>query len=222
MTEKANQLTGPKKYLEKSFLEELNYKIWSTKASRFNADKRLKIKAKLSNISLAFLSAYLIIASLISVYNINSGNNENIINYIITALSILVLVVSQFENAQDYKLNARIFHDCGLELSVLYNDLRIFKTLKKEPSEYEIYFFGKNLSEKYQNVLRNYQNHSPIDYDMFQINNIDYFKIVAPEKITPENIKRVKRRYNWEIYGWYSIMIIAPPILIIGILLITT
>ncbi|UMB61155.1 SLATT domain-containing protein [Lutibacter sp. A80] len=220
MTEKTNQFTGPKKYLEKSFLEELNYKIWSTKASRFNADKRLKLKAKLSNISLAFLSAYLIIASLISVYNINTGNNENIINYVITALSILVLVVSQFENAQDYKLNARIFHDCGLELSILYNDLRVFKTLKKKPSEYEIYSFGKNLSEKYQNVLRNYQNHAPIDYDLFQINNIDYFEKVAPKKVTPENIKKVKRRYNWEVYGWYSIMIIAPPILITGIILI--
>ncbi len=141
MTTTTNQFTGPKQYLEKSFLEELNYKIWSTKASRFNADKRLKKKAMFSNISLAFLSAYLIIASLISVYNINSANSENIINYIITALSILVLVVSQFENAQDYKLNARIFHDCGLELSVLYNELRIFKTLKIKPSEFETWIF---------------------------------------------------------------------------------
>ncbi|GAA3773122.1 MULTISPECIES: SLATT domain-containing protein [Flavobacterium] len=219
MTEKANQFTGPKQYLEKSFLEELNYKIWSTKASRFNADKRLKTKAKISNISLAFLSAYLIIASLISVYNINTGNNENIINYIITALSILLLVVSQFENAQEYTLNARIFHDCGLELSTLYNDLRMFKTLKHSPSEYEMYTFAKNLSEKYQTVLRNYQNHSPIDYDMFQISNINYFEKVAPEKVTPKNIKKVKQRYLWEIYGWYSIMIVLPPILILGIIL---
>ena len=219
MSEKANQFTGPKQYLEKSFLEELNYKIWSTKAARFNADKRLKTKAKFSNISLAFLSAYLIIASLISVYNINT---ENIINYIITALSILVLVVSQFENAQDYKLNARIFHDCGLELSILYNDLRVFKTLKNKPSEYELYTFAKNLSEKYQTVLRNYQNHSPIDYDIFQINNVNYFEKVAPEKVTSQNIKKVKRRYLWEIYGWYSVMIIMPPILILAIIIMNT
>ena len=219
MSEKANQFTGPKQYLEKSFLEELNYKIWSTKAARFNADKRLKTKAKFSNISLAFLSAYLIIASLISVYNINTGN---IINYIITALSILVLVVSQFENAQDYKLNARIFHDCGLELSILYNDLRVFKTLKNKPSEYELYTFAKNLSEKYQTVLRNYQNHSPIDYDIFQINNVNYFEKVAPEKVTSQNIKKVKRRYLWEIYGWYSVMIIMPPILILAIIIMNT
>ncbi|WP_111709092.1 SLATT domain-containing protein [Lutibacter citreus] len=219
MEKNKNQLASPKEYLEKSFLEELNYKIWSTKGARFNADKRLKIKANLSNISLAILSAYLIIASLISVYNINSGNDENIINYFITALSILVLVFSQFENAQDYKLKAKIFHDCGLDLSELYNDLRIFKTQKKKPSEYETYSFVKNLSNKYQIVLRNYQNHSPIDYDLFQINNIEYFKKIAPSKATPKNIKKVRRRYNWQIYGWYTIMIVAPPILIIGILI---
>lgn len=40
---------GSKKYLEKSFLEELNYKIWSTKGARFEADKRLTIISKMSN-----------------------------------------------------------------------------------------------------------------------------------------------------------------------------
>jgi hypothetical protein len=212
MSEEKNQFTGPKKYLEKSFLEELNYKIWSTKGARFKADKRLKTKAKLSTISLAIISAYLIIASLISVYNLGNGNNENIMSYVITALSILLLVVSQFENSQEYNLNARIFHDCGLELSELYNELRIFKTLRKNPTDYETNRFSESLSERYQTVLKNYQNHSPIDYDMFQISNLDYF-----DKISESEIKKIKKRYNWEIYGWYTIMIVITPILIIGI-----
>jgi hypothetical protein len=55
---------------------------------------------------------------------------------------------------------------------------------------------------------------------MFQIYNVNYFEKVAPEKVTPENIKKVKRRYSWEIYGWYLVMIIVPPILILGIILI--
>jgi hypothetical protein len=220
MEKTTNEYIGPKKYLEKSFLEEINYKIWSTKGARFNADKRLKTKANLSNISLAILSAYLIIAGLISVYNISNGNSQNIINYTITALSIMLLVFSQFENAQDYKLKAKIFHDCGLELSVLYNELRIFKTLKDKPSDYENYTFTKNLSEKYQNVLKNYQNHASIDYDLFQIKNVDYFNEVAPTVVTTKNIKKVKRRYNWNVYGWYSIIITLPPLIVLGIFVI--
>ncbi|WP_298427370.1 SLATT domain-containing protein [uncultured Kordia sp.] len=210
MSKEKNQFTGPKKYLEKSFLEELNYKIWSTKGARFKADKRLRAKAKLSNITLAIISAYLIIASLISVYSIDNNSNENLINYAITALSILLLVVSQFENSQEYKLNARIFHDCGLELSELYNELRIFKTLKKKPTDYEAYVFSKKLSERYQIVLKNYQNHSSIDYNMFRVSNLDYFDTIATSEI-----KKIKRKYNWGIYGWYTIMIVIIPIIII-------
>jgi hypothetical protein len=32
-----------KEYLDKTFLEELNHKIWCTKGARFNADSRFKI-----------------------------------------------------------------------------------------------------------------------------------------------------------------------------------
>lgn len=215
MQEGTSEYGSSKEYLEKSFLEELNYKIWSTRSSRFNADKRLRTRSKLSNISLAILSAYLIIAGLMSVYNVNIGNDVNLINYAITGLSILLLVFSQYENAQDYKLNAKIYHDCGLELSVLYNELRIFKTIKKNPADSEIYEFGKSLSERYQLVLKNYDNHATIDYDLFQISNIGYFKKVSPEKVTPLNILKVKLKYYWMVYGWYSIMIIMPPILFV-------
>ena len=53
----------------------------------------------MSNISLAFLSAYLIIAGLVSVYNINSKMNFDLINYVVTALSIILLVLSlQFKS----------------------------------------------------------------------------------------------------------------------------
>ena len=210
MGKEKSQFTGPKKYLEKSFLEELSYKIWSTKGARFNADKRLKKKASVSNICLAILSAYLVIASLISVFGISKGQNEHIVSYIITALSIILLVVSQFENSQDYKLNARIFHDCGLELSKLYNELRIFKTLKKSPSDYETYSFSKNLSEKYQVVLKNYQNHSPIDYNMFKVNNQDYF-----DTLTTFDTRKIRWKYKWEVYRWYTMMIVIIPVLII-------
>ncbi|WP_297332726.1 SLATT domain-containing protein [Flavobacterium sp.] len=220
MDNRTEKHSPQKSYLEKSFLEELNYKIWSTKGARFFADKRLKSKAKMSNISLAIISAYLIIAGLISVYNINQDDQVNIYNYIITALSILVLVFSQFESAQDYKLNAKIFHDCGLELSELYNELRIFKTLKLNVSEYETYNFAKNISEKYQNILNNYHNHAPIDYDMFLINNVRYIKELLPEKVTKKNIRKVKINYYWDVYGWYTIMITVPPI-IIGFLIAT-
>lgn len=126
------ELDAPSDYLGKGFLEELNYKMWSTKGSRFNCDKRLRTKGNASNVSLAIISAYLIIASLITVFNLAIGVNQEVLNFTITGLSILVLVFTQFENAQKYDLVAKSHHDSGLKISELYNELRIFKTLQKD------------------------------------------------------------------------------------------
>ena len=156
-----NKRIKSKEYLDKTFLEELNHKIWCTKGTRFNADSRFKKKSKLSNISVSILSAYLIIASLFSVYNINQNSDDNIISYLVTALSILLLVVSMHESNQDYKLRAFNFHSCGLELAEIYNRLRTFKTLEGETeiSESEISDFCFEINNKYQSILNKYAWH---------------------------------------------------------------
>ncbi|MDB4237329.1 SLATT domain-containing protein [Flavobacteriaceae bacterium] len=209
MNEKEEKFTGSSSYLEKSFLEELSFKIWSTKGARFQADTRLTKKSKLSTISLAFLSAYLIIASLLSAYGLNNGNYKDLINYSITALSILLLVISMFENNQNYKLRAKIYHDCGLEIGFLYSNLRTFKTLKKNKSDFEIYTFSKKMIIEYQNILVKYENHEPLDFDKFKTQKPDHFEL------TKKKLKKINRKYLWEIYGWYSIIIGVPPLIII-------
>jgi hypothetical protein len=207
-----------KEYLDKTFLEELNHKIWCTKGARFNADSRFKNKSKWSTISVSFLSAYLIIASLISVYNINQSSDNNIINYLVTALSILLLVVSMYENNQDYKVRALNYHNCGLELAEIYNSLRIFKTLKEQKSESEIVEFCSNINEQYQIILNKYDNHERLDYDTFRINNLlDYFE----EELTLKEIKKIKQKLIWNIKGWYILMILIIPLLLITLVVLT-
>jgi len=162
--------TGEKSYLEKSFLEELSLKVWTTKGARFQADQRLKAKARMSNISMSIFSAYLIIASLISVY-VGSHNAANfqLINYFVTALSIILLVLSQYESSQDYKSRAEKLHQCGLDVSEIYNEIRIFKTLVPSPSNETIKDFCENIAVRYQEILSKYENHLPIDYAIFKI-----------------------------------------------------
>lgn len=206
-----------KEYLDKTFLEELNHKIWCTKGTRFNADNRFKKKSTLSNISVSILSAYLIIASLFSVYNVNQNSDENIISYLVTALSILLLVVSMHENNQNYKLRAFNFHSCGLELAEIYNRLRTFKTLEGEKSELEISDFCFEINNKYQSILNKYDNHDDIDYDTFRIKNLDYFEGVFSDK----EIKKIDRKLTLNIYGWHLSMIIITPIIIIALITLT-
>ncbi|WP_185968807.1 hypothetical protein [uncultured Carboxylicivirga sp.] len=61
-----------KSHLDKDFLEELKHKLWSTRGSRFQASERLKAQNNFSFLSISVFSAYLIIFSLLSVYNLHN------------------------------------------------------------------------------------------------------------------------------------------------------
>ena len=198
-----------KDYLEKTFLEELNYKIWSTKGSRFNANKRLIEISRISNLCNSFLSVYLIAIGLLSVYNLYNENlfNENLIAYSITCLSILLLVFSQIENAKDYNLKAKEFHNCGLELSNLYNELRIFKTLDENQSIENKNHFAKKISSDYQRILEKHQNHEPIDNEMFKSTVAEY------HNLNWLKVQKTKIKYYLKTAFLYHFLIIFPPIL---------
>ena len=177
-----------KEHLDKKFLEELKHKIWSTKGTRFTADERLKKQSKLSTLSISFLSAYLIIFGLVSVYNLlgKIQIDLNLFAFSITALSILLLVFSLVENNQNYVIRAKSFHDCALDLSDLYNELQNFKSYKDNTSDEEKMNFCEMLQSKYQLVLRKYENHDPIDNAKFRLNHPDYYNIKWQEYlITP-------------------------------------
>jgi SMODS and SLOG-associating 2TM effector domain family 5 len=203
-----------KDYLNKTFLEELNYKIWSTKGSRFNASNRLIKTAQLSNLSISILTVYLIAVGLLSVYNINFNKlDQNLIAYTITCLSILILVFSQIETSKDYKMKAKEFHNCGLELSNLYNDLRIYKTLTEMQTLKDKEKFCKEVSDNYQRILEKHENHSQIDIKMFKTTNAKY------HELTKTNVNRIKIEYYIKTDFLFHLLIALPPIVILTLLL---
>ncbi|WP_299676245.1 SLATT domain-containing protein [uncultured Dokdonia sp.] len=199
-----------KEHLDKDFLEELKHKIWATKGTRFTANNRLKTIDRYSTLSLSFVSAYLIIFGLISVYNLYNPEtiNPDIIAFTITALSILVLVFSLLENAQNYPVKAKNFHDCALDLADLYNELQNYKSYNAKATKEEKLEFCMNLQKEYQNVLRRYQNHSPIDNKRFRLNHPDYYPIKWFEWITTPLWYFVKSRLI------YLLTIIIPGVIL--------
>ena len=203
-------------YLDKTFLEELNYKVWSTKGSRFNASTRLTKIARWSNFSLTMLSVYLASVGLLSVYNINVSSDkldENLIAYSITCLSILTLVLGQIENAKDYTMKAKEFHNCGLELSKIYNDLRIYKTLTENQTIVEKEKFAKKISEEYQRILEKHDNHQQIDNDKFKTTKAKY------HEMDKWDVFVINIRYYSRTIFIYHLLIFLPPIIIITLLI---
>lgn len=168
-----------KEHLDKDFLEELKHKVWSTKGTRFYADTRNKTTAKYSNLGLTFLSAYLIVFGFLSVYNLYNSEeyNPNLIAFAITTISIFLLIFSVFENSQNYLVKAKNFHECALDLADVYNELQNYKSYEIEATEKEKMHFCFKLQEKYQKILRKYENHEPIDNKKFRLSYPDYYKV---------------------------------------------
>ena len=201
-------------YLNKTFLEELNYKIWSTKGARFKASERLLHVAHLSNVCTSMLSVYLIAVGLVSVYNISSAAelDLNLIAYSTTSLSILILVFGQIENAKDFKMKASQFHRCGLELASIYNELRIFKTLEEEQTLEAKKHFAKSISGKYEKILERYDNHDSIDHDMFRVTKAKYHELEW------FNVLIIRFMYYISTSLIYHFLILFPPALIFVLL----
>ena len=207
MDEKLGTTSG-QEYLNKDFSAELNFKFWTTKGARFIASHRLKKINKLSLYSIGFLSTYLIILGLLSFF-------ENSIELLFTtkylpiisiSISILILIFSQLEGSNNYRLKAEKFHDCALEIGNLYNKLRCLKSssLEKEHINKQ----SENLSFEYNDILKKYENHKYIDYLMFQTTKKDYFKLKNIDIIN------IKLRYYFSSQFLYHILITIPPILI--------
>ena len=207
MDEKLGTTSG-QHYLDKDFSAELNYKFWTTKGARFLASHRLKTINKLSLYSIGFLSTYLIIIGLLSIFEISNELlfTTKYLPLISISISILILIFSQLEGSNDYRLRAEKFHDCALEIGDLYNKLRCLKTSSKD-EEY-INKQSEDLSIKYCDILKKYENHKYIDFLMFQTTKKDYFKLKNIDIIN------IKLRYYFSTQFLYYTLIIIPPILI--------
>lgn len=207
-----NKFGKGKEHLEKDFLEELSHKIWSTKGARFNASTRYYTISKYSNISNAFLSAYLTIFGLITVYNLYTDAliNPNVLAFLITAISIISLVFSLLESSEQYSLKGKEYHDCALDLADLYNELRNFKAYKKEATDIEKMQFVDDLQKRYQSVLRKYPNHNDIDKRRFRMEYKEYYKIIDCFEPFKTSVL-----YYFKTKFLYHILIIIPFLILL-------
>lgn len=146
-----------------------------------------------------------------SVYKIYAPDviNGNVTAYAITCLSILVLVFGQIENAKEFSMKAKEYHNCGLALSKLYNELRVFKILKDNSSLDDKKKFAEELSDKYQRILERHENHFPIDHDMFKVSKFEY------HELDKWDVLKIRIRYYFHTAFIYHALIIFPPIIIL-------
>ncbi|GAA4016543.1 SLATT domain-containing protein [Hymenobacter fastidiosus] len=188
------------------FKKDLETKLWITRGARFVASDRFASKNNLSGWAVGCLSAYLIILSLLSAYKLDINLSNGALSFTSTSVSILVLMFSQMEISGDYKVWSKSFHQCALEVSEIYNNYKLYKNLSYTQNIDELAFI-QGIVTQYENILKKYENHKPVDYEYFQCNKPSEFGINL--------IQVLFRRINYFIQGSfiYYALIFLPPIL---------
>jgi len=180
-------------------------KLWVTKGARFIAAKRFEQHDKWSIITISIVSVYIIFLNLAVLipHRPSILSNENI-TFSTICLSILVIVISVILSTRNYKVVSNKFHDCGREITEIYDKVCIWKINPSKVTEADL----MELVKEYNSLLKKYDiNHSRLDYEMFISNNMsDYKNIKCPffYKI------QVKLRYFLETVFRYWIFILMP------------
>lgn len=180
-------------------------KLWETKGSRFIAAKRYERHEKWSTITISLVSVYIICINLL-VFVPNRPKILSDINITLSTigLSIIVIVISIILNNMGYKHLSHRFHDCGREITIIYDKLCLLKIRSENVSLEDL----EEISTEYNSVLRKYDiNHSSLDYKVFQKNNIkDYPRI----KYSYLFQSWVFLRYQFDTLGRYFVFILIP------------
>lgn len=186
-----------------------------TKGARFKASERCEELDRRSARLVGWLSAYLIIFSVLPLCNIpNLTLPANFSVFISISLSIMILVFSQLEYAMNHSTKAKEFHDCALEISKLYNDLRFLKTTNEDKADEELIHKMKTISDKYEVILQKYGNHLPIDYSRFKTDKPEYFNL------SRFSISRIKNQYFFKTrFINYACIYGLPTLYVFGVIL---
>ena len=200
----------PEYLKDNNFAVELNYKLWVTKGARFKASTRCEEADTRYTRIVGWISSYLIIFSVLNICEIPFFTlPDNCASFLSIALSIIILVFSQFAYAKNFSVHSRNYHTCALEISSLYNKLRFNKMNNNIVPE-----LIEQIANEYEQILMRYDNHLPIDLDMFKIEKTAYFKLSKYQTFL------TKTRYFFLVQFVYYFCVYGLPLLYITICII--
>lgn len=152
--------------------------VWKTRKSRINTSERFKKNDLISQILIAYYSFFIIAITIVDM-KIEKLNFE----ILTLILSILIVIVSIFIFAMNYKERALILQTSYILMSKLYDDI-LEKEIKKE--DYS------DLKNQYNMIISLTENHSDDDYlqVMYEVRNQKKYEEVNGRWTWEKDIKR--------------------------------
>lgn len=138
-------------------MEILSDKIWITRKARIEASERLLRNDFHSHLLINYYALFVVI---ISVYDLNDTNvNLSLLSVI---SSILLLTTSIFISSKNFKERSNFLKSYYLKLEFIQEKIKSFTDKEKQTRYLEI-------SEEYNDVLRNSENHLTVDFTKIKL-----------------------------------------------------
>jgi hypothetical protein len=187
-------------------IERWHKKLWETKGCRFNASRRLEHRDKWSKICITAISIYILLINLLIVIpEIDKLIPVDWITYSTICLSIVVLAISLSIDSKNYKIRAGSYHECGRKVNKVYDDVCLLKNATLTVNEVSI----REIQSDYYAILDRYENHSPIDFHKFRVQNINEYPHI---KYKPIYEVWTNLKYYWSAFGIYFLIVSSPII----------
>ena len=146
-------------------LEQLYNRVWRTAGARFNAARRLRRRARLSQVTMGVISTYVVIAALTPRFvDISATASAAIVELVLVAASLMVLCLTLLEAGRTNIIEAeRLFRSANL-LSGLRNRIEADRgSSSLDPDK------SGDYRREYSGLVAQWEeNHEPIDDLLFQ------------------------------------------------------
>jgi SMODS and SLOG-associating 2TM effector domain family 5 len=144
------------------YADELLHKLWTTKAVRFEASKRLTERDHASRLSIAVLSVYVIGATVVELL-LRLQHREvhpMLFSFVGVVAPVLIIVIEGHEGAKHYRVRADRMHRSAHQMQKLHDRLaRLIKTSKVTLGDLE------TMEGKYHKIMDDFdEHHEDIDY----------------------------------------------------------
>jgi len=150
--------------------DKLAYNMKVTAKNRYNASSRIEWEKKINFFTNIILSLGLIFIPLMQNAEIEVPFKTSVLNMMQIFLAVSVLVFSIINSMANYEIRIEKLRECADGIRDL---IREFRGIDKQSIEL------KDYTEKYNNIVKICENHTPIDYIKTKFELRDNFKITG-------------------------------------------
>lgn len=183
--------------------KKLDETIWKTRGSRLEAYRRLRSMERWSTASVTVASIYVIALSVWQLAFVVQPADGRLLSVVLVVAAVSILALSLYEAGMTIGLQAERFHQSALQLRPLMARAR---RMAQGPGSLEELV---GLEAEYDSVVsQQRENHTPLDYQRFQVRHPRDFKI--------GRATRIWICWNWWLRShWrYLAIIVVPPTLL--------